>query len=181
MNLEKKDWLKIRTEDMSKQFLADWNHGTVSFCSKSPQLDWLKQGIWWAWQEGTCKRTPTYEGPFPKACKFKRVNLQFTSPYISKFNFNPHCCYASDSSSRCELGLTKALVLGVTDGESLVALTPVAPHCVHTTAVLAEPRFGLTFILVCVFEILWQKSSPSRTNAGKRAWYGILMLCILPG
>lgn len=76
------------------------------------------------------------------------------SPHISKFNFSSHCCYASDSSFRCKLGLTKALVLGVADRESLVALTLVTPHCVHTAAILTEPRFGLTFILICIFEIL---------------------------
>jgi len=38
---EKNDWLKIRTKE-AEQFLADWNHRTVSFHSKSTQRDWLK-------------------------------------------------------------------------------------------------------------------------------------------
>lgn len=55
-------------QDQRNVRAAPWN---TQLSQQVTPAGLTEAGIWWAWEEGTCRRTPTYKGPFPKVCKFK--------------------------------------------------------------------------------------------------------------
>lgn len=133
-----------------------------SFHSKSTQSDWLKQA-YVSTEEQTCRKAPTHKGTFPKACKFKTMFTHYT--FLSLISTTISAIKAIVHQG-VNVWLTKAFVLGVTDSEPLIAFTSVTSHCVYTTAILTDPRFGLTFILIYVFQMIWQNQVHYWINAG---------------
>lgn len=57
--------------------------------------------------------------------------------------------------------LTKALILGGTGCEAVIALAGVAPPGVEAAPVLTDAWLGLTFILICVVSLKDQKQEES--------------------
>lgn len=109
-------------------------------------------GILLAWEEWTCRRAPTYKAKTTR--KFKSTFTHDTFLSLSATTVSAIKVFIIKYPVHQGVQLTKAFVLGVTDSESLVAFTSVTSHCVYTAAVLADPRFGLTFILICIFEVI---------------------------
>lgn len=134
----------MRTKEKAEQFPAESTEQSA-FAARQRNCTGCSSRLA-AREERTCKRAPTYKGSFPKACG---VQEHIFSLYISTT-----IPIKAIVHQGVNVHLTNAFVLGVTDGESLIAFTSVTSHGVYTTAVLTDPRFGLTLILICVFEMI---------------------------
>lgn len=84
---------KELTENQKKCQSSSWLSETMEQSASHPS--WTEAGIWQGWEERTCKSTPTYEDPFPKAHKFKSVFshhtfLSFISALIAAVQVTAH-------------------------------------------------------------------------------------------